>query len=226
MESNKVFAIGDIHGCGFTFEELLINICNFQKGDTLFLLGDIIDRGPRIKYTIDLIIDLIDSGYDIKICRGNHEEMLLNSLNSSKLLMQWFKNGGKDTLESFQVLNANYLDERYLNFFESTNYYHLTDDYVLVHSGLNFYLDTPLDDKSAMLWSRDTFVNREKIGGRRLITGHTPRALDTIKQSLNSDNIFLDGGCVYHKRVKGMGYLCAFELNTKELYYLQNIDFN
>ncbi len=225
MIEKKVYAIGDIHGCGLTLQELVINICELTKDDTLFLLGDLIDRGPRIKFTIDFLLDLIDSGYDIRVIRGNHEEMLLKSINFPKQLTNWYKNGGKDTLDSFELMNANYLEDKYINFFFNSKYYYKTDNFVLVHSGLNFNIANPFSDINAMLFSRDIIVNKEKIGGRRLITGHTPRTLETVKQSINTENIWLDGGCVYSKRLQGMGYLCAFELNSNELFYIKNIDF-
>ena len=221
----RVFVIGDVHGCGHTLKELVMNVCDLQVTETLYLLGDIIDRGPRIKFTVDFLLDLKKSGFDVNVVRGNHEQMLLDSINQSKMLSHWFKNGGKDTLESFELLNANYFDDIYFNFFMNLPFYYKTKEFVLVHSGLNFEIKDPFLDFKTMLWSRDTNVKKEKIGGRRLITGHTPRSLETIKNSLSTDNIFLDGGCVYHKRIQGMGNLCAFEMNSKELFYLKNIDF-
>ena len=42
---NRIFAIGDIHGCLKTLNALLDKI-DFSTEDTLIFLGDYIDRGP------------------------------------------------------------------------------------------------------------------------------------------------------------------------------------
>jgi len=75
-----------------------------------------------------------------------------------------------------------------------------------------------------MVWERNSVIDMVKTNGRRLITGHTPSALSLVKDSLSTNRILLDGGCVYHKQYKQMGYLCALELNTLELFYQQNIE--
>ena len=51
------FAISDIHGCAKTFEALLEQIA-LTKDDTLFLLGDLIDRGPGSKEVVDKVLQL------------------------------------------------------------------------------------------------------------------------------------------------------------------------
>ena len=57
-----------------------------------------------------------------------------------------------------------------------------------------------------------------------MICGHTPHLLEDIKLSLKYDKIQLDGGCVYYGRHPGVGFLCAVELNTMELYIQQNCE--
>ena len=40
-----IYAVSDIHGCYDKYQELLEKI-NFGPDDTLYVLGDVIDRGP------------------------------------------------------------------------------------------------------------------------------------------------------------------------------------
>lgn len=220
----RTFVIGDIHGCFYTLNYLLFDLCKITKRDKIILLGDYIDRGPFIKETIDLIINLIDTEYDIVPLRGNHEQLLIESLDTPKMLINWMKNGGESTLNSFMVINPLFLEDKYINFFLNTKYYHLEQDFICVHAGLNFSLDDPFSDKKAMLTQRVSNVNLTKTLGRRLIVGHTPKNLNEIRTSLYSDTIRLDGGCVYHKKVSTLGNLVALELNEMQLFYAKNIE--
>ena len=40
-----IYCISDIHGCFNEFQQML-ELINFQESDELYILGDIIDRGP------------------------------------------------------------------------------------------------------------------------------------------------------------------------------------
>lgn len=71
--------IGDIHGCTHTLERLLDNMgYSRQQGvwkhptrQALFL-GDIIDRGPRIREALHLVHDMVEAG-SAQCIMGNHE---------------------------------------------------------------------------------------------------------------------------------------------------------
>ncbi len=222
---SRVFVVGDIHGCFHTLKYLLFESCKITINDRIIFLGDYIDRGPYIPETIELIISLIKKGYDIIPIRGNHEQLFIDSLNNPKKLIQWFKYGGQSTLDAFFVINPNFIEDEIIEFFLHTKYYHLENDFVCVHAGLNFDLQDPFSDKTAMLYSRNSNVIPDRIGNRKLISGHTPFKIDDIRRSLDTNFIRLDGGCVYDKKVKDLGLLVALELGEMQLYYTKNIDF-
>lgn len=221
---SKKYVIGDIHGCAKTLSGLLFDVCSIQPEDTLIFLGDLIDTGPDSKAVLDIILSLENK--DIQIVRGNHEQMLLNSLNNSNIMQNWYRNGGKSTLDSFNVFHPGFIEDKYLDIIFNTKFYVETDEYVITHAGLNFASDDPLNDKDKMLTHRSTFCEKEKIGGRKLIVGHTPNPLEIVKSSLHTDLIKLDAGCVYYKKVQGLGFLAALELNSFELFYIQNCDYD
>ncbi len=219
------YVIGDIHGCSSSLSGLLDKISP-EKGDTIYFLGDYIDRGPNSKAVVDIILGLKESGILIMPLMGNHEEMMLNSFFSVKYFEQWKKNGGRSTLKSFLADHVKDIDKKYIDFFSSLKYFYLTDDYVIVHGGLNFKLSDPLKDKLSMVWERNNVVDTRKTGGRKLIVGHTPIRLKDVKKSIYHDKIMLDGGCVYYYRYPELGYLCALRLDDKELFYVKNSDYS
>jgi serine/threonine protein phosphatase 1 len=74
-----------------------------------------------------------------------------------------------------------------------------------------------------MLWIRSAYVDRQRIGGRRLICGHTPVSRTRLEASLDSSRIMLDNGCVFGERPE-TGSLAALELESMTVRYQENID--
>lgn len=219
---NRAFAIGDIHGCSNTFKELLLDKIKVDKSDTIYCVGDYIDRGNDSKGVIDFILDLRAEGFQIHTLRGNHEQMLLDSIAEEFDTDVWLKNGGTGTLRSFGIRSLYDLPEIYLSFFQETKYYSKIKDYIIVHAGLDFNNKDILADKDAMLWIRDFSTVQPALKDLTLIHGHTPKPLNYIlNQKGNCINI--DGGCVYSKR-KNMGNLVAFNLDEKKYIYQDNCD--
>lgn len=220
----KQFVIGDIHGCFRTLSSLIEDDLQPSIEDEIYFLGDYTGKGPHSKEVIKYILRLQDEGYKTKCLLGNHEKMLLDSLLSDKNHYIWLWNGGSETLRSFKVDRVSELKPKYLDFFNSLEYFYELDNFILVHGGLNFNNPDPLKDRRAMLWSRNSYIDKSKINGKRLIVGHTPMKLKKINCSLNEDIIRLDGGCVYSKVKLKQGYLVALELSSMNLYSKYNID--
>ncbi|WP_240732192.1 metallophosphoesterase family protein [Geobacter sp. FeAm09] len=224
--SRRVFVIGDLHGCARTLRELVTRGIRLTPSDTLYLLGDLIDRGPDSKGVLDFIFELTAAGYHVASVRGNHEEMCLRAPYSRSAMEMWAANGGLATLASFRADGPGDIPRRYLEYLDSLPPYILLDNFVIVHAGLNFDLEPPFDpfdDTEAMLWTRSDVVERRRIGGRRLICGHTMVSRQQLEASLKEDKIMLDNGCVT-ARWPDMGYLAALELNSMRVVFQENID--
>ena len=218
----RIFAIGDIHGCYKTFKKLLLDKIKINKSDTIYCVGDYIDRGEDSKGVIDFILDLRSQEYKIHTLRGNHEQMLLDSISDEFETDTWLRNGGSDTLRSFGIQSLHELQATYLFFFKETKYYFKIKNYIIVHAGLNFNRENILADKSAMLWARYFDPIQPALKGQVLIHGHTPKPLDYIlNQKGNCLNI--DGGCVYTK-IKNLGKLVAYDLNEKKYIVQDNCE--
>ncbi len=223
------FAISDIHGCRKTFEALLDQIA-LSAGDELYILGDYIDRGPDSKGVVDYIWQLRKEGYTIHCLMGNHEMMLLEAGNDLASRSTWLYNGGYETLESFGTQNPEEIPDEYITFFEELSLYEEVDEYILVHAGLNFKATDPLYDVESLLWIRDWYedINTDWLEERIIIHGHTPVSRERIEQQhvrLKEFQVLdIDAGCVFDRPQLGVGYLCAFEMNSRELFFQKNIE--
>jgi serine/threonine protein phosphatase 1 len=215
----RLLAIGDIHGSFDPFCELIEQKIRISKDDTLVLLGDYIDRGYRSRDVVDYIIDLQEQGYSIIALKGNHESMLLDSLESEQSLYNWFMNGGYETLSSFGVESVNEMNGKYLRFFKSLPYYYIQEQFIFVHAGFNDELEDPFEDKFQMIWSRREHYSNPVFNGKIIVHGHTPIPFSLCQQNVLSYNTVLniDTGCVYTEQGE-YGHLTAIELFTRELF--------
>jgi serine/threonine protein phosphatase 1 len=221
--NSRTLVIGDIHGCAATMRRLVEDTFRPLPGDRIYLLGDLIDRGPDSKGVLDFIFELREHGLSVDSIRGNHEDMFLQACDDRHQLGMWTANGGLATLASFQADGPCEIPQRYRDFLGSLPHYILLEGFVIVHAGLNFDTTHPFDDTDAMLWTRSHFVDRQRIGGRRLICGHTPLSRTRLEESLNSSKIMLDNGCVFGG-LPETGNLAALELESMTLSLQPNID--
>lgn len=229
----KKYAVGDIHGCRKTFLALLDKIA-FSKSDELFLLGDYVDRGPDSKGALDEIFHLQKNGYSVRCLRGNHEEILLRSMYDLTGLDSWLQTDGKKTMDSFGVEKPADIPEPYIEFMRELDYYFEVDGYILVHAGLNFNLYDPLEDQRDLLVIRHWYpsVRYDWLGERIILHGHTPMTREGVENQLvNLEEVRcldLDTGCVYARSERpdrvGMGYLCAFDMTNRRLFFQENVD--
>lgn len=234
----KRYAISDIHGCLKTFTSLLDQI-NPTIYDEIYILGDMVDRGPDSKGVIDFILELNDAGFNIKCIKGNHEDMMLKALDGDREMEEtWASNGAYQTIKSYG--NIALIPHRHYQFLSSLPTLIELDDMVLVHAGLNFgnskydrlYNRPPVTDPIAQtsdddrMWERDFSYDEALMKGKYLINGHTPMKLDFIKDcAKNKKRIFIDGACVFGKDDDDhYGYLVALDLDTKDVFYQKKID--
>jgi serine/threonine protein phosphatase 1 len=219
----RTFVIGDIHGCAATLRRLVDEVLHPSCDEHIYLLGDLIDRGPDSKGVLDFIFELRRRGLSVNSVRGNHEEMLLKAGDHHNHLDMWTANGGLETLESFQADGPGDIPHEYREFLHSLPLYITLENFIIVHAGLNFVPSNPFDDTSAMLWTRSPFVDPQRIRGRRLICGHTPVSRAVLEASLISNKIMLDNGCVFGGKPE-KGSLAALELESMAVCYQECID--
>ena len=87
-----IYVISDPHGRKDRFVDIL-NQIHLVKEDTLYILGDVIDRNPD---GLDMLKYIMEQT-NIKMILGNHEYMMLNALESREEIAIWYRNGGDIT---------------------------------------------------------------------------------------------------------------------------------
>lgn len=222
---DRQIAISDIHGCARTFEKLLFDVVALQPTDTLFLLGDYINKGSDAKGVIDLIFSLEKKGFDVYCLRGNHEQYLLDGLEDPDKEIDFLSRGGIETLHSFRIDKIKDLPELYLEFILNLGFYIELKDYILVHAGFDFKHQDLFKNELAMLNTRVMEVDPERISGRKIIHGHVPTPLTSIRESLcfHNHHISIDAGCVY-QHIHALNHLVALDIGQRKLHIQKNID--
>ncbi|MEM8525843.1 MAG: metallophosphoesterase family protein [Bacteroidota bacterium] len=224
------YAISDIHGCLNTFQALLEKI-DLKPTDELYLLGDYIDRGPDSKGVIGHILELQKENYKIQCLRGNHEQMMLDTMSGNDRHANiWIRNGGEETLKSYFKIEKDIPDD-HIYFLDDLQSYQKIEGYYLVHAGFNFTYPNPLSDKENMLWMRGWYrsINYTWLGEDIIVHGHTPINRAAMEAQLEKvaqlPVINIDGGCVYKDIRPEQGWLVALDLEEKILTFQKNIDF-
>mgnify|MGYP002770559231 FL=1 len=229
------YVISDIHGQYDMFMELLEKI-PLKDSDTLYILGDVVDRGPHPIKTLQKLKEMPNV-----ICMvGNHELMALRCLKllmtadaqsvfgldeeDRKDLWMWQYNGGLSTFEEFRELDAEEQQE-IIEFMSDFLVYEEVSaggrDYLLVHAGLgNYSPKKEIEDYSLeeLMWMRADY-NVRYFDDVIVVTGHTPT--QQIKDNPNpgviykkNNHIVIDCGAHYPG-----GRLAAICLDTGEEYY-------
>ncbi|MFT4560365.1 MAG: bis(5'-nucleosyl)-tetraphosphatase (symmetrical) [Gammaproteobacteria bacterium] len=121
------YAIGDIQGCFDEFVDLLDAI-NFERNrDTLWLVGDLVNRGPKSLAVLEYVYALGDSAVTVL---GNHDLHLLACAFIDK-----YKPSSKDTFQDvLRAPNCNFL----LTWLRHKPLVHRDTDlgFTMVHAGI------------------------------------------------------------------------------------------
>jgi hypothetical protein len=130
-----LYVVSDVHGYR---EDLVrgLDRAGFSGGDELWILGDLLDRGPDGIGVIDLAMSLQEQAPgQVHVLMGNHEALALgrHRFPGTKLEDSWRVNGGK-------ARDQEGLTERHLDWLGSLPLMARVGDYLLVHSDTTEYL--------------------------------------------------------------------------------------
>lgn len=210
----KTFVIGDIHGRRAQLNRLIEMLPReAERGDTLVLLGDLVDRGEDVPGTIADVIKLQSESPAgrVIVLRGNHEQMLLDLLDGHSDL--WFHpaTGSEQTFEQYagrelpSAVRENFdaaqratnkvIPSEHVEFFRRMPFYY-EDDYALyVHAGIEPGKHPRDTAPQHLLWARDTefFKNYR---GKPCVFGHTPISFLPVLGRLGRHGIYISGSAI------------------------------
>ncbi len=171
--TNRLIAIGDIHGCSTALRALITAIAP-EPNDTIVTLGDYVDRGPDVRGVVDQLLELQKRCKLIPIL-GNHEEMMLRVIEGKETHQDWLRFGGVETLESYGFDgDLNFLPPDHMQFFRSLQESYLQDNYFFTHAAYDPLL--PLDEQPGEMlrWhSLRDGIPPAHVSGVTAIVGHT-----------------------------------------------------
>ena len=200
MESERIFIIGDIHGCLGMLKSLMDTIDWRTDKDRLIFIGDYIDRGEDPKGVVDYILTLLNASPLVQCLEGNHESLFLDFLAGGDI-DTFIINGGITTLRSYRIENKRENEQLippdHMAFFKNLYSCIELEDYYIVHAGFRPGVDIQRQSLEDLLWIRDSFIYSDHDFGKKVIFGHTP-----FHEPLIMDNkIGLDTGAVYGNKL-------------------------
>lgn len=228
------YVMSDIHGNLKRFESIMEQI-NLQPEDTLYILGDVVDRFP---YGIKILRTIMKMP-NVKMLLGNHEYMMLGAIGHCKDAADerenanwkqrriWYRNGGGITHEYLKHIKKeyraelfNYLRNLPVNIDVEVN----GVQYKLVHAspienfmrllGYHYEYD---NEKEFAVWERWDETHHVPEGFT-MIFGHTPtwhfQEEEPSKIFKCDDAIGIDCGCGYD-----YGRLACLRLDDMKEFY-------
>jgi len=203
----RVYAVGDIHGC----LDRLVALHEIIAEDiatrpvartTLVHLGDYVDRGADSAQVIDWLINQPPVPADEIInLMGNHEFMMLSALAGvdKEAPGHWLVNGGADSLLSWGISRtvppaewALRIPRQHLIFLRDLEVSRRIGPYLFVHAGIQPGVALEKQTRHDMMWIREPFLSSRADHGAVVVHGHTPKREPIVQPN----RIAIDTGAV------------------------------
>src|SRR3954452_9946528 len=106
-EPRRIYAIGDIHGCRDLLDRMIEEIRRDLTAHPVdraltVTLGDYVDRGPDSRGVVERLAGNPFPTEYVAL-KGNHEDMLVGFLRDPSIGDAWARNGGLETLHSYEI---------------------------------------------------------------------------------------------------------------------------
>ena len=228
------YVLSDIHGNLRRFESIM-NQINFQPDDTLYILGDVVDRYPHGVKILRQIMKMPN----VKMLIGNHEYMMLRAIGHCKDAADekentnwrerrlWYRNGGMVTHEYLKHIKKEYRADvfRYIRQLPINIDVQVNGiNYKLVHASpienfmsLYAYSYEYENEKEFAVWERWNECHHIPEGCV-LVFGHTPtnhfQNAEPMRIWKGDNAIGIDCGCGYD-----YGRLACLRLDDMKEFY-------
>lgn len=221
-----IYVVSDVFGCKERFDALLKEI-RFSKKDTLYVLGNILDKGPE---PIALLIDLSYEPNIIPIL-GDRDYMAYRQLRLSQdhqkptdaesisKMREWLATGGQTTLQGFLELEEEDRDW-VLEYLEEFALYAELEvkgkKYLLSHAGVaGAETEEDLDEMEPEAFLNGAGDAKKLSGDWIQVYGHNATAGAVEK---GENYIRINCGCIHG------GRLAAYCLDNGKEYYVDGMD--
>lgn len=203
----RVYAVGDVHGCFERLVEMHEQIAADLaerpiEHAVLVHLGDYVDRGMESAQVVEWLM----AGPPVPVAQvinlmGNHEQMMLSAIAQTdpEAGELWLRNGGADSLMSWGVQRtvaqqdwASRIPVAHLVFLRDLSLYHLLAPYLFVHAGVRPGVPLMQQARQDLLWIREPFLSSKQDHGMVVVHGHSPRR----EPYVGKNRIGIDTGAV------------------------------
>ena len=193
----RVYAVGDVHGCLDRLVAVHALIAQDLaerpiEAPVLVHLGDLVDRGPDSAG----VVDLLSAGPPIPglptvNLMGNHEQMMLGAIDGKDghAAALWMDNGGEPSLLSWKGPGGasvpaweELIPPRHLLFLRELAVSRWIAGYFFVHAGVRPSVKLSRQSVEDMLWIREPFLSYRGELDAVVVHGHTPRPRPEIRR--------------------------------------------
>jgi len=192
--SERVYAIGDIHGRFDLFGRLVAQVARDNAArpiakTQIVLLGNIIDRGPDSARMIKGCMQITASNDNLVVLKGNHEDMMADALGGNLTVYgHWLHFGGRETLLSWGVhpnvangpatkdnlaAAAQAVGEEVVDWLQRLPLHHKHGPYLFVHAGIRPGVAIDEQEPDDFMWIEDEFLNYEMSHDFIVVHGHS-----------------------------------------------------
>ena len=210
MTTNRLIAIGDVHGC-FHALDVVLNAIDPKSDDQIVFLGDVVDSGKESREVLERIIALQQECYVVLI-KGNHEEMMYAARENEKALRYWENCGGVATLNSYRFGAAlAEIPAEHWALLDTCVPYYETDEFILTHA--NYMPELAMADQPeySLRWELfDPEKERPHISGKTVVVGHTEQKNAELLDLGHA--VCIDTVCCKY------GWLTAIDLKTRAVW--------
>lgn len=171
--SSVTFVIADLHGRLDLLEMAYDRIVRHAAFGTIIHLGDYVDRGPQSRQIIEWLMNdkTIPLGFKRVCLKGNHEDMMVETLTAPLDPTWWVGNGGGATLVSYGEAGV---PVRHVEWMSALPHAHEDEHRVYVHAGVDPTLSMAAQTAETLLWYRYPQGANIGFNGKHVVHGHTP----------------------------------------------------
>jgi serine/threonine protein phosphatase 1 len=210
MGTNRLIAIGDVHGCFHALDAVLQSI-EPTTDDRIVFLGDMVDSGKETREVLERIIALKQE-CDVVLIQGNHEEMMFAARENEKALRYWENCGGVATINSYRFGGTLAdIPAEHWRLLDTCVPYYETDEFILTHA--NYAADLPMAEQLeyTLRWELfDPDKVQPHFSGKSVVVGHT--------EQKNAEILDLGYATCIDTVCCKYGWLTALDVSTHEVW--------